>query len=125
MADNNETKNGGEKPGQGPQAQPAKAEKPTARWPWFVAGAVVLCFIAIVLLIIFLPHRREKTDDAYVAAHFATVAPRVSGQVASVAVGDNQAVRAGQIVATIDDRDYRTALDQVQAAQEVDLARVD
>jgi membrane fusion protein (multidrug efflux system) len=125
MADYNETQNGGKNMGQRPQAEPVKPQKPTARWPWFVAGAVVLCFIAILLLIIFLPHRHEKTDDAYVAAHFATVAPRVPGQVASVVVGDNQAVQAGQIVATLDDRDYRTALDQAQAALEIDIARVD
>ncbi len=121
MADETETKDGGEKTA----PQPAKPEKPTARWPWFVAGAVVLVFIVVVLLIIFLPQRRVTTNDAYVTAHFATVAPRISGQVVSIVVGDNQTVRAGQLVATIDDRDYRTAFDQSEAALAIDLARVD
>jgi membrane fusion protein (multidrug efflux system) len=53
-----------------------------------------------------------STDDAYVKTDFTTIAPKVSGYVADVLVGDNQPVRAGQILARIDDRDYRTALDQ-------------
>ncbi len=44
-----------------------------------------------------------------------TIAPRVAGYIAHVAVTDNQTVKAGQVLARIDDRDLRTALDQAQA----------
>ena len=53
----------------------------------------------------------ETTDDAYVKADSTIIAPKVSGYVAEVAVSDNEPVRAGQLLARIDDRDFRTALD--------------
>jgi membrane fusion protein, multidrug efflux system len=57
----------------------------------------------------------ESTDDAYVKADSTIVSPKVSGYLADVLVGDNQAVKAGQLLARIDDRDFRTALDQARA----------
>ena len=56
-----------------------------------------------------------STDDAYVQADNTTVAPKVSGYLDQVQVGDNQQVKAGQTLAHIDDRDFRTALDQSKA----------
>src|SRR6201992_2507358 len=56
-----------------------------------------------------------STDDAYVQADYTTIAPKVSGYIADVRVEDNQPVTAGQILATIDDRDLRTALAQAKA----------
>ncbi len=55
------------------------------------------------------------TDDAYVQADTTTIAPKVSGYLAQVLVGDNEPVKAGQVLARIDDRDYRVALDQAKA----------
>jgi len=57
----------------------------------------------------------ESTDDAYVKADYTTIAPKVSGYIADVAVEDNQSVKAGQLLAKIDDRDYQTALAQAKA----------
>jgi membrane fusion protein (multidrug efflux system) len=57
----------------------------------------------------------ESTDDAYVQADFTTIAPKVSGYIADVKVEDNQPVKAGQVLAVIDDRDFRTALAQAKA----------
>jgi membrane fusion protein, multidrug efflux system len=57
----------------------------------------------------------ESTDDAYVKADSTIVSPKVSGYLAQVLVGDNEAVKAGQLLARIDDRDFRTALDQALA----------
>jgi membrane fusion protein, multidrug efflux system len=57
----------------------------------------------------------ESTDDAYVQADYTTIAPKVSGYIADVKVEDNQSVKAGQVLAVIDDRDFRTALDQAKA----------
>jgi membrane fusion protein (multidrug efflux system) len=56
-----------------------------------------------------------STDDAYVKADNTTVAPKVSGYLHEVLVGDNQRVKAGQILARIDDRDFKVALDQATA----------
>ncbi len=64
-----------------------------------------------------------STDDAYVAADSVIVSPRVNGYLSQVLVNDNQKVRAGEVVARIDDRDYRTALDMARA--DVNAARAD
>jgi len=56
-----------------------------------------------------------STDDAYVKADNTTIAPKVSGYLDAVLVGDNERVKAGQVLARIDDRDYRVALDQAQS----------
>jgi membrane fusion protein, multidrug efflux system len=57
----------------------------------------------------------ESTDDAYVKADSTIIAPKVSGYIAKVLVADNEPVKAGQLLARIDDRDYRTALNQAHA----------
>jgi membrane fusion protein (multidrug efflux system) len=56
-----------------------------------------------------------STNDAYVKADSTTVAPKVSGYLVAVPVGDNEQVEAGQVLARIDDRDFRTALAQARA----------
>jgi membrane fusion protein (multidrug efflux system) len=57
----------------------------------------------------------ETTDDAYVKADSTIIAPKVSGYIAKVLVGDNEKVKAGQVLARIDDRDFKAALDQARA----------
>jgi membrane fusion protein (multidrug efflux system) len=57
----------------------------------------------------------ESTDDAYVKADSTIIAPKVSGYIATVLVSDNEKMKAGQLLARIDDRDFRTALDQARA----------
>jgi membrane fusion protein (multidrug efflux system) len=57
----------------------------------------------------------QSTDDAYIKADSTIVSPKVSGYLAEVLVGDNQPVKAGQLLARIDDRDFRTALHQAHA----------
>jgi membrane fusion protein (multidrug efflux system) len=57
----------------------------------------------------------ESTDDAYVKADSTIIAPKVSGYIAQVLVGDNEKVRSGQVLARIDDRDFKAALGQARA----------
>jgi membrane fusion protein, multidrug efflux system len=63
----------------------------------------------------------QSTDDAFIASRQIAIAPKVSGYVTQVPVTDNQHVPAGGVIARIDDRDYRIALEQsngqVAAAQ--------
>jgi membrane fusion protein (multidrug efflux system) len=56
-----------------------------------------------------------STDDAYVKADSTTVAPKVSGYLREVLVGDNERVRAGQVLARVDERDFKVALDQAKS----------
>ncbi|MGO9365482.1 MAG: HlyD family secretion protein [Rhodomicrobium sp.] len=57
----------------------------------------------------------ETTDDAFIAARQIAIAPKVSGYVTQVPVTDNQHVPAGGVIARIDPRDYRIALEQANA----------
>jgi membrane fusion protein (multidrug efflux system) len=65
-----------------------------------------------------------ETDDAYVQADSIVIAPRVAGNIAEVLVNDNQPVTAGQVLARIDDRDLRTALDQAVADRQASEQKV-
>jgi membrane fusion protein (multidrug efflux system) len=57
----------------------------------------------------------ETTDDAFIAARQFPIAPKVSGYITAVPVTDNEHVVSGQVIARIDDRDYRIALSQADA----------
>jgi membrane fusion protein (multidrug efflux system) len=57
----------------------------------------------------------ESTDDAFIAARQFAIAPKVTGYIVAIPVTDNQHVSSGDVIARIDDRDYRIALDQAQA----------
>jgi membrane fusion protein (multidrug efflux system) len=94
----------------------ARFPAPLPRWPLVLVGLVVAIFAASVLYIIFRPRPDVWTDDAYVMVHYATIAPRISGQVAMVPVDDNEVVRIGQVLATLDPRDNETALASAKAA---------
>lgn len=69
-------------------------------WRWTATGAV------------------ERTDDAYVRADSVLVAPRLAGQLVEVAVDDNQKVKAGQLLARLDDSAFLAA----QAAAQANVA---
>jgi len=58
----------------------------------------------------------EDTDDAYVGGDITVLSAKVPGYVAQVLVHDNQAVRAGDLLVKLDDRDYRAALDQAEGS---------
>ena len=58
---------------------------------------------------------QETTDNAFLQADKVTVSPRISGFVSAVAVGDNQAVHSGDVIATLDDRDARIQVEGAKA----------
>lgn len=57
----------------------------------------------------------QSTDDAFIAARSFSIEPEVSGYITAVPVTDNQHVAAGAVIARIDDRNYRVALDKAKA----------
>ena len=57
----------------------------------------------------------ESTDDAYVGGNVTALAPHVPGFVSQILVADNQHVKAGDLLITLDDRDYKAALAHAQA----------
>ena len=55
-----------------------------------------------------------STDDAYVRANNTTLGAKVAGYVSDLTVEDNTPVRAGEVIARIDDGDYRLAVDSAR-----------
>jgi membrane fusion protein (multidrug efflux system) len=85
-------------------------------WLVAAAGACVLLAALIGGLAYWLEVRHyESTDDAFIAARSFSVAPKVGGYVTDVPVTDNQHVMAGDLLAGIDARDYKIAVDQAKA----------
>lgn len=86
------------------------------------AGVLVACLVLVWLVEYLLVGRYfVGTDDAYIAADSSMIATQVSGYVTEVAVLDNQPVRAGQVLALIDPRDYQAAA--ASAAANIAAAR--
>jgi len=57
----------------------------------------------------------QTTNDAYVQTDFTMVASQVSGVIDKVLIKDNQQVSKGQLLATIDDRDFVVAVNATKA----------
>ena len=83
-----------------------------------------IAFVIITILLVFAGFylvkemQYESTDDAYVETTTVNVAPKVSGEILEVYVTDNQKVNAGDLVAIIDDADYKVKLAQANANYE-------
>jgi membrane fusion protein, multidrug efflux system len=99
-------------------------QRPSERRRGFLRRRPFTSFIALLLLAaglggsyLYLDYSRyfESTDDAFIASRQFAIAPKVSGYVTEVPVTDNQHVPAGGVIARIDDRDYRIAIEQANA----------
>ena len=69
----------------------------------------------------------QTTDDAYVGGDISAISSKVSGYIQQLAVQDNMAVKKGDLLIRIDDRDYRAALAKAAgevAAQQAALADI-
>jgi membrane fusion protein, multidrug efflux system len=117
-----------------PETPPPKADdkKPSLRdrlrEHWLLATVAICLLIAAAFggLLYWLSVRDyESTDDAFVAARSFSIAPKVGGYITEVPVADNQHVNAGDLLARVDDRDYRIAVDQAKAQVAVAEANID
>jgi membrane fusion protein, multidrug efflux system len=83
--------------------------------------AMIVCLgligVGIVTGIVWYLHARhyESTDDAFVDGRPVLVSPQVTGSIVNVNVTDNQIVKSGDLLATIDPRNYKAAVDQADA----------
>ncbi|OZI53996.1 HlyD family secretion protein [Bordetella genomosp. 4] len=84
----------------------------------FVSGGILIAAAAIAAIVINRPEASassQSTDDAYIRADITSVAPQVAGLVTHVLVEENETVKAGQLLARIDDRDYELAVRSAKA----------
>jgi multidrug efflux system membrane fusion protein len=90
-----------------------------------LGAAIVLGAVVTSLWAWILTYRHPRTDDAAVRANIVGIAPHVSGPIVDLRVVDNQRVRAGEVLFTIDARPYEAKLAASRAAltlAEADLA---
>ncbi len=111
-----------------PAQDTADAERGNGRAKWIVIALVVVA--AVVGIWWYIDYQNngkflQETDDATVQADMVTIAPRVSGYVAEVLVGENQDVAAGQPLVRIDPRDARAQAAQAEAQIAVAGAQAD
>jgi membrane fusion protein (multidrug efflux system) len=66
-----------------------------------------------------------STDDAYVKADISTIAAKVPGYISSVSVRDNMPVKAGDLLARIDDGDYLLAVDAARRKIDTQAATIE
>lgn len=80
---------------------------------------LILLVVAVALgigLYLFMYRNEIETDDAYTTGRKISIAPHVNGYVSQLLVDDNQFVHAGDLLVTIDGRDYIASLHRAQAA---------
>jgi membrane fusion protein (multidrug efflux system) len=94
-------------------SQTAASRKPL--WTALVVLLVVVLALAV-WRFVFGQSAVQSTNDAFVNADFTLVAPKVSGFIDQVLVEDNQQVKAGEVLARIDAKDYQADLSAANAA---------
>jgi membrane fusion protein (multidrug efflux system) len=92
-----------------------KLNSPIFIFPAALVLAVLLFLLLHILAGVF---THESTDDAFIAGHIVSIAPRIFGQVSAVHVLDNQMVRSNDLLVEIDPADYAMTVAQKQAAQQ-------
>ncbi|HWA78565.1 MAG TPA: HlyD family secretion protein [Polyangiaceae bacterium] len=107
-----------------PAAAPAPAKK-AGRRPFAILGAVVAVGALALAGFMYLNAGRENTDDAQVTADLVPLGARVAGQVVSVLIHENQLVKAGDVIARIDDADYVARVKQAEAELESTRAQAE
>ena len=93
-------------------------------FPRLVILAIVIAMIIGIIYYFTVFRYFEKTDNAYVKADVTWVMPRVSGEITSLLVKDNQVVKAGQVLMKLDDRDTQARYAQAQAMVNIKEAAI-
>ena len=113
---NDSNKNGGEgKSDDKPDDKSNGEKKGPGKTPLIILAVVVLLLIVGGLIWWFATRNQVSTDDAYTDGDAVTIAPKVSGYVVVMNLGDNKFVHKGDLLIKIDPRDYQAQLDQANA----------
>lgn len=99
---------------------PAPPSQPEPTWSSWLFPALRVAFVLAAALLVWViagnwnrwtgAARFQTTDDAFVAADVTPLAAKVSGYIETVAVADNEVVRKGDLIATIEPSNYQAQL---------------
>ena len=99
------------------QTPPAPKAGLLQRKPWLGTALRVVVVVGLIGAALFWWHSRkfQETDDAQVDGHIDSISARVGGHVLKVLVENGQFVKAGTVLAEIDNRDYQVAVEHARA----------
>ena len=80
-----------------------------------VIAGVAAAAVVLAVLLLWHDERHPATDDAYVDADVVGIVAQVAGPITNLAVADNQAVSAGDLLFEIDPRPFRIQVEQTRA----------
>ena len=101
------------------------AKKSTARRAYLLLAALAGAAIGIYFVHGYITRDEVSTDDAQIEADVTPIATRVGGVISNMRITDNQKVDAGQVIAELDDADYREKVAAAQADLEAANAQAD
>ncbi|MBL0459213.1 HlyD family secretion protein [Aeromonas enteropelogenes] len=80
-------------------------------------AAMVLALLGLLFAGYWYLHGRyfESTDNAYLQSEVTGISSKLSGYISEVLVTDNQSVKAGQLIARLDDREFQSQVAEAQA----------
>src|SRR5262249_10669780 len=87
--------------------------------------AIVISAVLVCLIATWVYTHRPQTDDATMRANFIGVAPHASGHIVQLSFKDNQFVREGDLLFTIDPRPYEHAVARAKASLVLTRREVD
>src|SRR5579885_719694 len=92
-------------------------EKKKKNRTWLYLVVVVVAVLAVIEGVRYVSYSRTHvtTDNAFLSADITMISPQVSASVTKLLVSDNQAVKKGQLLATLDDSTFKANLAQAQA----------
>jgi membrane fusion protein (multidrug efflux system) len=120
------------KPLPGESDKPAAASRGSVGWKKYVTPLLVVVLALAVLITITRNWNaweggkvEQVTDDAYVRGDLTPLSTKVAGIVSNVEVADYQAVHKGDLIAELEDNDYRAQVAQASAAVEAGHAAIE
>jgi len=91
---------------------------------FFILGIVVIVGLTILYFYREYARTHVSTDDAFVKGAIHLVSPRVTGTVIKIMVTDNQPVKAGDPLASLDPEPFRKAVDEAEAEMKSEEGRL-
>jgi membrane fusion protein (multidrug efflux system) len=91
-------------------------EKKGSKMKFIIGGLVAVVIVGIVIFM--MGGGKESTDNAQLDANIVPIRSSITGYVKEVLFEDNQEVKKGQLLVTIDDTEYKARVAQAEAALE-------
>ncbi|HJD64508.1 MAG TPA: HlyD family secretion protein [Rickettsia endosymbiont of Sericostoma sp.] len=94
--------------------------------PFFKYFLVLFSVIVVYLAYnIYIWSHTESTDNAYIEADISSVSSEISGVIKNVLISDNMRVKKGDLIAEIDDQDYKSRLASLESSINASIKNIE